>query len=215
MIAFSENSLYYGTSCSSCESGTYVITINGEFVGTGYVVFDEDLELLERFTVSADDLEAKLEEYVQEPQVFDRVTSVVVAVVRHGLDRPPPQRLARPPPVNETAPSPMRATRGGIFSTELKSMLKQSSLVVHCKREAFDVYIGRPTDLGNPYEIGKHGTRDEVIEKYEVWLRKKLRNKTFRAEFLKLKGKRLGCWCRPLACHGDVIVKLLNELSSE
>lgn len=27
-----------------------------------------------------------------------------------------------------------------------------------------------------------------------------------------LKGKTLGCFCSPLACHGDVLVELVNQL---
>jgi hypothetical protein len=42
--------------------------------------------------------------------------------------------------------------------------------VVHCKKEPFDIYIGRPSIWGNPFEIGKDGGRTDVIEKYEVWL---------------------------------------------
>jgi hypothetical protein len=26
-----------------------------------------------------------------------------------------------------------------------------------------------------------------------------------------LKGKTLGCWCRPLPCHGDVLVELIEK----
>lgn len=32
------------------------------------------------------------------------------------------------------------------------------------------VYIGRPSLLGNPFKIGEHGTRDEVIGRYRIWL---------------------------------------------
>jgi hypothetical protein len=44
------------------------------------------------------------------------------------------------------------------------------SLVVHNKKDRFDVYIGRPSLFGNPFEIGTHGSRDEVIDKYKSWL---------------------------------------------
>ncbi|PIW12451.1 MAG: hypothetical protein COW35_01440, partial [Candidatus Infernicultor aquiphilus] len=36
----------------------------------------------------------------------------------------------------------------------------------------YDVYIGRPSKWGNPFTIGKDGTRSEVIEKYRIWLMK-------------------------------------------
>jgi len=44
------------------------------------------------------------------------------------------------------------------------------AMVVHCKREPFDVYIGRPSKWGNPFVVGVDGSRDEVIEKYEEWI---------------------------------------------
>jgi len=41
---------------------------------------------------------------------------------------------------------------------------------VHCKRERFDVYIGRPSRFGNPFVVGRDGTRDECIALYRQWL---------------------------------------------
>ncbi len=40
-------------------------------------------------------------------------------------------------------------------------------LVVHCKRESYDIYIGRPSKWGNPYQSGRDGTRQQVITAYE------------------------------------------------
>jgi len=82
------------------------------------------------------------------------------------------------------------------------------SRVVHCKREPFDVYIGRPSKWGNPFVIGKDGTRDEVITKYEGWLRTQ---PALLAALPELRGKVLGCWCFPQACHGDVLVRLAEQ----
>lgn len=80
--------------------------------------------------------------------------------------------------------------------------------VVHCKHEDYDVYIGRPSKWGNPFEIGKDGTRSEVIKKYEDWIKSQ-------PELLNnlndLKGKTLGCWCHPKPCHGDVLLQLIKE----
>lgn len=76
--------------------------------------------------------------------------------------------------------------------------------VVHCKKEKYDVYIGRPSIWGNPFEIGRDGTRAEVIEKYSNWI------KGQDLPFETLKGKTLGCWCHPLPCHGDILMKLAN-----
>ena len=79
-------------------------------------------------------------------------------------------------------------------------------LVVH-KREAHDVYVGRPTQWGNPFVIGRDGNRDDVIAKYTTWL---LRNPQLLAQLPTLRGKVLACWCAPLACHADVLVRLAN-----
>lgn len=80
--------------------------------------------------------------------------------------------------------------------------------VVHCKKSKYDVYIGRPSKWGNPFEIGKDGTRKEVIEKYEKWIQTQ---PELLADLHELKGKILGCWCSPSACHGDVLVRLANS----
>lgn len=81
--------------------------------------------------------------------------------------------------------------------------------VVHCKKDPYDVYIGRPGPFGNPFEIGKDGNREEVVTQYAEWvltqpellaiIKAELRNKT------------LGCWCAPKLCHGDILAKIANE----
>lgn len=78
--------------------------------------------------------------------------------------------------------------------------------VVHCKRSKYDVYIGRPGPWGNPFEIGKDGTREVVVEKYAEWIftQPDLIEKAKK----ELKGKVLGCWCSPNLCHGDVLVTI-------
>lgn len=80
--------------------------------------------------------------------------------------------------------------------------------VVHCKQEEYDLYIGRPSKWGNPFVIGWDGNREEVIAKYEAWVRQQ---PDLLSCLYELRGKRLGCYCKPLACHGDVLVKLLDE----
>lgn len=82
--------------------------------------------------------------------------------------------------------------------------------VVHCKREAYDVYIGRPSKWGNPFEIGRDGSRAEVIAKYEAWLLESLQFPEHGLDLSELRGKVLGCWCAPKACHGDVLWELAN-----
>ena len=71
------------------------------------------------------------------------------------------------------------------------------------------VYIGRPGPYGNPFEIGRHGDRAEVIRKHEAWVRS---NPALMYRIkIELKGKNLVCWCAPLPCHGDTLLKIANE----
>ena len=77
--------------------------------------------------------------------------------------------------------------------------------VVHCKRQRYDVYIGRPSKWGNPFVIGRDGSREQVIAKYRAWV---LAQPELVAALPELRGKILGCWCAPQACHGDVLAEL-------
>ena len=94
--------------------------------------------------------------------------------------------------------------------------------VVHLKRtggqvvQDCDLYIGRACNMGgwrlkqskwhNPFSVKQYG-RDGALEKYEKYIREsELMN-----DLHELRGKRLGCWCKPEKCHGDILVKLLKE----
>ena len=81
--------------------------------------------------------------------------------------------------------------------------------IVHCKKDKFDIYIGRGSKWGNPFIIGKDGNREEVINKYETYLRNK--PKLLQA-LPELKNKTLGCFCAPLSCHGDILKKVYNDI---
>jgi hypothetical protein len=91
--------------------------------------------------------------------------------------------------------------------------------VVHCKRDRFDIYIGRGSIYGNPYKIGLDGTRNEVIKKYKDWIVSDRYIPTIYKpsieEIKLLKGKILGCWCTPKACHGDVLIELANTIKEQ
>lgn len=84
--------------------------------------------------------------------------------------------------------------------------------VVHCKKEPYDIYIGRPSEWGNPFISGVDGTRTEVIEKYR---RHVMETPELVGKLDQLRGKTLGCWCRPLACHGDVLVAICENLPND
>lgn len=74
---------------------------------------------------------------------------------------------------------------------------------LNCPKDA--VYVGRPSKWGNPFVIGKDGTREEVVEKF--------RTRIFWSEddLKEIRGKDLVCWCAPKACHADVLLELAND----
>jgi len=84
-------------------------------------------------------------------------------------------------------------------------MIKQASIltgvpltsVVHCTRNKYDIYIGRPSKWGNPFKIGIDGSRQEVISMYKVWI---LEQPKLMNSINELRGKILGCWCKPGEC---------------
>ena len=69
------------------------------------------------------------------------------------------------------------------------------------------VYIGRPSRWGNPFVIGRDGTRDEVIAKYRAWV---LAKPDRIAALGERRAKNLVCWCAPERCHADVLLELAN-----
>jgi hypothetical protein len=80
--------------------------------------------------------------------------------------------------------------------------------VLHCPGAT---PIDRRTVFGNPFIIGRDGTREEVIELYKDYFYERLSNDPdFKEAVDDLNGDVLGCWCKPLPCHGDVIAEYLN-----
>lgn len=86
------------------------------------------------------------------------------------------------------------------------------------------IYIGRPRQVfidnkrfpekssgwENPFTIKQYGDRDTVCEKYKEYVKSK---PEMMKKLEELRGKTLGCWCKPERCHGDVLVELLEEIS--
>lgn len=71
------------------------------------------------------------------------------------------------------------------------------------------VYVGRPSDFGNPFSIKSTGSRTEAIKRFE----KLVNNKQEFKQQIKneLRGKNLLCWCTPDPCHADILLKIANE----
>ncbi|WP_375292098.1 DUF4326 domain-containing protein [Sphingomonas melonis] len=69
--------------------------------------------------------------------------------------------------------------------------------------------IMRGTPLGNPFIVGVHGTRAQVIEAYAFWLRQQ---PELMAKIRAMSDDDLVCCCSPMPCHGDVILAIWDEL---
>lgn len=107
-----------------------------------------------------------------------------------------------------------------------------STTVIHKRRTKHAhldyVNIGRGSKWGNPFLIGKNGTRAEVIELYRKWLAgdpaalelaaavegQRRRPPTADEIRVELRGKVLVCWCKPAACHGDVLAEIADETNT-
>lgn len=99
---------------------------------------------------------------------------------------------------------------------------QEVTVVVNFRQEPCDVKITRKPDnsipdppefgcFGNPFPVKKYG-RARCLELYRQYFLDRIENdETFRKAVLSLKGKRLGCFCKPLPCHGDVIKEWLDS----
>lgn len=85
--------------------------------------------------------------------------------------------------------------------------------VVHCKKEPYDIFIGRGSKWGNPFIIGIDGTREEVCQKYRIWIKTQ---QHLLDSLYELEGKILGCYCDKKfvskgLCHGCILIELINQ----
>jgi len=102
---------------------------------------------------------------------------------------------------------------------------KMTTKVVNKKNEDYDINIarvgnnhlnttkiGKPGWLGNPYKL-KYFNRKQSINLYKRDFLKRIKtDKRFKIAILKLKGKRLGCYCKPKDCHGDIIKEYIESM---
>lgn len=71
------------------------------------------------------------------------------------------------------------------------------------------VYVGRPSQWGNPFKIDRFNSRAVVLEKYRDWLDDHIA--LGRLDPQELRGKDLVCWCAPQPCHADRLLELANN----
>lgn len=97
----------------------------------------------------------------------------------------------------------------------METFLNKDTKVVNLYKEQYDIYIGRSgkgksSIWGNPYSAKEHG-HDKCISLFKDYIYKKLvSDKILQEELSKLKGMKLGCFCKPKACHGDVLIEMME-----
>lgn len=69
----------------------------------------------------------------------------------------------------------------------------------------------RASPFHNPFTVAKYG-RDGALDLYREYILDKLQDPQMMTAFRELKGKTLGCWCKPDRCHGDILVELLKKI---
>lgn len=112
--------------------------------------------------------------------------------------------------------SPTKKARMDSLTTVVKIQRRNGQVVQDC-----DVYIGRQVSRGgwnlpnskwaNPFTVVKAGSVEKAVALFESYL---LKNEELMASIGELRGKVLGCWCKPGPCHGDVLAKLANSLDN-
>ena len=97
--------------------------------------------------------------------------------------------------------------------------------VVNIYKETSDVYIGRAGKgkdgyFGNPFRVGAtcqacgeyHADGESTLACFKMYFEYRLEHDAeYRQRVMDLRGKILGCFCKPRDCHGDVMAKYLES----
>ena len=108
------------------------------------------------------------------------------------------------------------------MKTKVVNVLREKGI----ERDSNYVYIGRGSIYGNPFShltkrtgaLVQVETREESIEKYKEWIDGEIEldiDPPTKEEIMKLENRILGCFCHPKKCHGNVLVKIIEEEKSK
>lgn len=85
--------------------------------------------------------------------------------------------------------------------------------------DSCDIYIGNTCNedgwdfhrskWANPFPSSKYG-KESSLERYRTYISVRIKADPITYDLEELRGKTLGCWCKPEACHGDILIELLN-----
>ena len=59
----------------------------------------------------------------------------------------------------------------------------------------------------NPFTVKECGSAEIAVAKYKDWIQ----TQPVIEQLETLRGKTLGCWCKPKMCHGDALLELLGN----
>ena len=114
-----------------------------------------------------------------------------------------------------------------VINCKVKFIRPEYQNLKHWIEDKNNLYIGRAgivfidkerfpkksSPFCNIFKIGRDGTREEVTQKYQQYITEKIKNEPeLKNELISMKGKNLGCWCKPEPCHGDYLLQLINSL---
>ncbi len=97
----------------------------------------------------------------------------------------------------------------------------EAQIVVNMRTDPYQRYIGRGQNSkwGNPFVVGRDGTRDECITKYKLWIVAG-DGRHLLSRLGEIEGPTLGCFCAPKGgvtskdpwvCHGQVLLALIEH----
>ena len=112
-----------------------------------------------------------------------------------------------------------------LLEWELNTKGEEMTNVVNLRRGAYDVYIGRrghsqTGEFGNPVAVGRacpecgniHRTGGSTLRCFARYMYKRMKHDPSWAQKVEnLRGKTLGCFCKPAPCHGDVYAVYLDS----
>ncbi len=141
--------------------------------------------------------------------LLSELTNLDCSDITHGIIFDDGEEFVEEIKILEEKGIPLRLIKINI--TRVINIKRQPELA-HANSTSTYEYIGRGSYWGNPYSMYEEGdSREEVIRKYKYdFDYEKFPNKE-KSEVYKLAGKRLGCFCKPHCCHGDILADYLNS----
>ena len=93
--------------------------------------------------------------------------------------------------------------------------------VVNKYKEPNNIYCGRGSALGNPFNMSHESQRDSVCDRYELWFTEMVITSRGDSPFFKRLDRivkaakegdvNLGCFCAPKRCHCDTIKAYVDQ----